>query len=488
MTRKQVISMVMASAMCFGVVAQPVFAAEEPTFLTYTEEEIFNKVAGGWIGEMAGVAWAAPTEFYNFGKYFEDRMHPDFFIIPEEYVPEWTPETINDSFDQDDLFVDCTFLNTLADKGPYANWKQFGEYFRDSEYWLAHANKVGRNNLRAGIESPWSGHYSNTLHAYDIDWQIECDAVAMACIGMPEVAKDIAFRAGHVMNYGDGVYGGVFVSTMYAAAYTANSVREIIEAGMNAIPQDSTFWQLQNDVLANYDAGMSWEDNRTYLQEEWYVDRCPSASAWFDIDAKFNSGMILIGLLYGEGDFEKTMEISMRCGGDSDCNPASAAGILGCYYGLDAIDDKWKSAADWDNTEFQYTGYTLRQAVEANMEVAKSIIIAMGGSVENGVWNIPVMEDQGAIILEQWPKDTNAAPEFDYVVSANGSDLTVYFDALATDDDDILEYEWFFGDLTHEKGASAEHTYREAGTYKVTCYVSDGRGNTSWKQIDVLVR
>lgn len=61
----------------------------------------------------------------------------------------------------------------------------------------------------------------------------------------------------------------------------------------------------------------------------------------FNIDAVINSAYILIGLLYGEGDFYKTLDISTRCGQDSDCNPASAGGILGTILGYSRIPDYW---------------------------------------------------------------------------------------------------------------------------------------------------
>ena len=68
------------------------------------------------------------------------------------------------------------------------------------------------------------------------------------------------------------------------------------------------------------------------------------------------------------------MLISMRCGQDSDCNPASVGGILGCFYGYEALDDKWSSALDWDGATFQYTDYTFNGAIEANLEAAQSVI------------------------------------------------------------------------------------------------------------------
>lgn len=56
-----------------------------------------------------------------------------------------------------------------------------------------------------------------------------------------------------------------------------------------------------------------------------------------DIDAKINAAYIVLGLLYGNGDFTKTMEISTRAGQDSDCNPSSAGGILGVMLGYSQI-------------------------------------------------------------------------------------------------------------------------------------------------------
>jgi hypothetical protein len=53
----------------------------------------------------------------------------------------------------------------------------------------------------------------------------------------------------------------------------------------------------------------------------------------FNIDARLNAAYVVIGLLYGQKDFYKTMDISTRCGQDSDCNPATAAGILGVMMG-----------------------------------------------------------------------------------------------------------------------------------------------------------
>ena len=84
-----------------------------------------DRMKGGWIGQIIGVAWGAPTEFK-----FND------VIIPQEKVPVWKPEMINHAFGQDDLYVEMTFLRTLEQYGLDVDIRQAGIDFANSEYQL----------------------------------------------------------------------------------------------------------------------------------------------------------------------------------------------------------------------------------------------------------------------------------------------------------------------------------------------------------------
>ena len=84
-----------------------------------------------------------------------------------------------------------------------------------------------------------------------------------------------------------------------------------------------------------------------------------------------NSAYILIGLLYGEGDFYKTLDISTRCGQDSDCNPASAGGILGTILGYSRIPDYWmKNLREVENMDFAYTTISLNKTYQMGFDQA----------------------------------------------------------------------------------------------------------------------
>jgi hypothetical protein len=131
-------------------------------FRRISVEEYQSKMKAGWLGQMAGVGWGAPTEFKFNG-----------VIIPEEKVPEWKPGMINQQY-QDDIYVEMTFLKTLEDYGLEVSIRQAGIDFANSQYRLWHANRYGRENLRSGIAPPYSGHPEYNAHADDIGLHQEC--------------------------------------------------------------------------------------------------------------------------------------------------------------------------------------------------------------------------------------------------------------------------------------------------------------------------
>ena len=130
-----------------------------------------------------------------------------------------------------------TFAEVMDRVGLDATSRQYGEAFRDSKYSLWHANASARKWLNRGIEAPLSGHPKYNLHANDIDFQIESDFIGLMTPGLPREANWFCDRVGRVMNHGDGLYGGMFVTGMYAAAFFENDVRRIVEAGLASMPR-----------------------------------------------------------------------------------------------------------------------------------------------------------------------------------------------------------------------------------------------------------
>lgn len=341
-----------------------------------TMDAYVDKMKAGWIGQMAGVGWAGATEF----RYVER-------VIPEKEVPAWELQMIN-QFNQDDLYVEMTFLRTLETHGLDVSIRQAGIDFANSEYELWHANKYGRENLRQGIAPPDSGHPQFSKHSDDIDYQIESDFAGLIAPGMPNVAIELGDKFGHLMNYGDGLYAGQFVSCMYAAAFFETDVEIIIRAGLACIPAESQYHEMVTDVLGWHqenpnDWVKSWEKIETKYQKNLQYRRyaCGEPNQAFSIDAKINGAYIVMGLLYGAGDLDKTIVISMRCGQDSDCNPSSAAGVLFTSLGFANVPEKFALALDLKST-FSHTPYTFGKLIDVSKALARDAVIRSGGRIE----------------------------------------------------------------------------------------------------------
>ncbi len=239
------------SAILFSSICLQTATAEQ---VSISLAELTDKVRGGWAGQMIGVSYGAPTEFR-----YLNRM------IPEAELPEWQPDMIREALNQDDLYVDITFAAALDEHGLDATTNDFGAMFRDTEFALWHANLSARRALRRGVPADLSGTPQYNIHANDIDFQIEADFIGLMTPGLPQEANTIGFRAGRVMNYGDGIYGGLFVSGMYAAAFFEDDPRAMVDAGLAVLPTESSYAHVIADLL-------TWhERNPDDWRKAWYL-------------------------------------------------------------------------------------------------------------------------------------------------------------------------------------------------------------------------
>jgi hypothetical protein len=134
---------------------------------------------------------------------------------------------------------------------------------------------------------------------------------------------------------------------MYSLAYVSDDIEYIVTEGLKAIPQQSRFYACMTDVIncqKQYpdDLKKCWEE----IEKKWGTNdiACPDGvEVPFNIETYVNGAYIILGLLYGQGDFEKTIDISTRAGQDSDCNPASSGGILGTMLGYNRLPEKYKA-------------------------------------------------------------------------------------------------------------------------------------------------
>ncbi len=359
-------------------------------------KEYRDKMKGGWIGQIAGVSWGAPTEFK-----WKDQ------IIPEDKMPQWKPAMINDAFGQDDLYVEMTFLRSMEEYGLDVPIRQAGIDFANSGYPLWCANAAGRNNLRKGIAPPDSSHPKFNKCPNDIDYQIEADYSGLIAPGLPQAAVDLGEKFGRLMNYGDGMYAGQFVGAMYAEAFFESDPVKIAQKALQAIPADSQYAEMVRDLIAWFKADPdNWQATWQKCQEKYRKNPAYQKASNGGIDCKINGAYVLMGLLYGKHDFDQTIVIACRGGMDSDCNPSSSGGVLFTTLGFSKLPARFNTGLNEEKI-FSHTAYNFPRLLDVCEKLARQILVKYGGRVEKDaagedVFVIPVLAAKPSKLELSW--------------------------------------------------------------------------------------
>ena len=366
--------------------------------VTLKKSVLLDKIKGGWAGQTIGCAYGGPTEFCYRGVMIPDDVE---IAYPEHHLKGYF-DNIPSLFD--DVYMDLTFVDVFSRLDLDAPADSFANAFAYAKYPLWHANQQGRYNVMHGLIPPESGYWKNNPHADCIDYQIESDYAGLMSPGMPNAASEISDKIGHIMNYGDGWYGGVFIGAMYALAFVHNDVVTIVEKALQTIPEGSKFRERLDAVVKWYHEDPSdWKRAWNLYNQSYSKDLgCPELIlAPGNIDATMNSAYVAMGLLYGQGDFGKTMEIATRCGQDSDCNPSSAAGVLATMLGYSNIPEEWMpNLREVESRSFAYSKMSLNDTYSKVYDLALQMIEHHGGKVGKEKVTIKVQKPT-SVRLEQ---------------------------------------------------------------------------------------
>lgn len=384
MTRKIFLAILLLYTCVFNLRAQ------SPGFKTISKQDLEDKIKGGWAGQTIGVTFGGPYEFRYNGTFIGDYQ-------PLKWQDGYLKNTmLNNPGLYDDLYMDLTFVDVFEKYGLHAPVDSFANAYAHAGYMLWHANQSGRYNILHGIKAPQSGYWKNNPHADCIDYQIESDFAGLMSPGMPNTASAISDKIGHIMNYGDGWYGGVYVGAMYTLAFISDDIPYIVSEALKTIPRQSNFYQCIHDVIQWHTLYPNdWKQTWLEVQKKWANDiGCPEGVfVPFNIDATVNAAYIVIGLLYGKGDFTKTLEITTRCGQDADCNPSSAGGILGTVLGYNKIPAYWKMGLkEAEDIDFKYTTMNLNKVYATGLKHALLNIRQNNGKVTGDMITIKLQQ------------------------------------------------------------------------------------------------
>ena len=278
-----------------------------------------DKVYACWVGKNIGGTMGAPYE----GK--REYLDIHGFSTAEGVV-----------LPNDDLDLQLVWLHAVEQLGPRAiDAATLGEFWLS--YIVPHWNEygLGKNNMIRGLLPPLSGDYENNWRDSNGAW-IRTEVWACMAPGCPDIAANYAMEDAKVDHgAGEGTYAAAFVAAMQSAAFVVPDLRKCIDIGLSKIPADCRIADSIRLVLECFDTGKTSREARDIILER----NADIGDGWFE--APSNVAYTVLGLLYGKGDFKRTMIEAINCGDDTDCTGATVGATLGILGGTAAIPADW---------------------------------------------------------------------------------------------------------------------------------------------------
>ena len=312
--------------------------------LSYDDDVLYDRIYGAWLGRAAGCALGKPVEGWSKSRI--DTLLSQSNVLPlDNYLPfdtRWISGNQKAStrghieyMDRDDD-MDYMILALLA-------LEQYGAALSSrgmANTWLNNipygtvytAEESAYRNCVLGILPPESGIYRNPFREW-IGAQIRADVFGYVTPAWPEKAAELAFRDAAISHDKNGIYGEMFVAAMVAAAFVQDSAEAIIEAGLGEIPENSRLAEAVRNTLVWCKEEPSWEATwgKINLNLGYY----------HGVHTINNAALVVMGVWYGESDFETGIVNTVRSGWDTDCTCATVGSILGAKMGAKLLPKKW---------------------------------------------------------------------------------------------------------------------------------------------------
>lgn len=323
---------------------------EEDYLKIFTKEEskvipkdYLERVYAGFLGMNVGIRLGAPVEPTSWTYERIKRIYGDI----KNYVKDYKNFAADDDVNGPVFFIralyDDAINRELRAEDVGKAWLNYTREGIGMFWWGGEGVSTEHTaflNLKKGIEAPRSGsaEQNGIVLAEQIGGQIFIDTWGLIFPNNIEKAAEYSEKAASVSHDKNGLYGARFMAACIAKAFSAKGIEEIVEAGLSVIPEYSTYAAVVRAVLDFYKENpKDFSLCRKYLEDNWGYDKYPGICHIIP-----NAGVCVLSLIYGEGNFARTVEIATMCGWDTDCNAGNVGTILGVFAGIEGIEEHYR--------------------------------------------------------------------------------------------------------------------------------------------------
>ncbi|MDP2722219.1 MAG: ADP-ribosylglycohydrolase family protein [Bacteroidales bacterium] len=448
--------------------------------------ELKDKIAAAWIGQMIGNIYGLPHE----NKYVNAPGSENW---PYGYTKNIDKlKKYKGAFSDDDTDVEYMYLLQMQKFGPeptYAELRDAWMYHIRDRVWLANRGALGL--MHFGYTPPFTGDKDLNPHWYQIDPQLINEIWAVTAPGMIGYAASKSDWAARITSDDWGTQPTIFYGAMYSAAYFEKDIDKLIEIGFNALPKNSRFANTILDMKALYAKYPNdWKLARAEMAKKYYTDEPDmTKTIW---NANLNGACAVLAMLYGEGDFQHTLDLSCAMGFDADNQAATVAGLMGVINGMDGLPkDLYLPIEGWttpfNDTYINITRYDLPDAkisdiIDQTLKETIDLVILKGGSVSGEPGSEVLTINSNAVFNPPLEFYIGPLPEMEVNKPV---DFTFYTDANK-------QYLWTLHSGSLPEGVTFDAGRiagipKKSGYYTITLQLANGN-NKIVRDFDLLVR
>lgn len=292
-----------------------------------------EKVYGSWLGQITGNIYGLSYEFS-----FIDEPGPDAFPYGFGASLERIEE-VDGAFSDDDTDIEYMYLRQMERHGIEPTYRQLADAWKHhvrDRVWVA--NRSALALMHAGYSPPLTGQRDFNPNWFQIDPQLVNEIWAVTAPGMVNYATGKSAWAARITSDSFGIEPTVHYAAMYAAAFFEGDVERLIDIGTAALPAGSRFAAtVEHMKRLHRQHPDDWRAARQAMAQAYYGSFDYNRHAWPVVDANLNGACAILALLYGKGDFQRTLDIASGLGFDADNQAATLGGLLGIIHGPEGI-------------------------------------------------------------------------------------------------------------------------------------------------------
>ena len=320
---------------------------------SFKNDFLLDRILGGWMGRAAGCMLGKPVEKHPREKIREILQSNNTWPLSNYITAKDIPDEVKSTFswnrhsgidslrenivcmaEDDDMNYPMLNLKVVESYGLNFTTENIGTTWLELMPIMSTftAERNAYYNLLSGYFPPETATKRNPYREW-IGAQIRADLWGWLSPGNPKRAVELGWRDGRLSHVRNGLYGELFFAAVISNSFTSDTPKDALQKAILFIPEKSRFADAIHFAMGLEKKTDNWEIALDLLQEKY--------GHYHWVHTINNAALVTASLIFGNGDYEKSICNVVMGGWDTDSNGATVGSIVGTMLGAENLPKKW---------------------------------------------------------------------------------------------------------------------------------------------------